>query len=252
MDGVRNKLGQLTYITYASRPDISARAGELASAINQFTYGHVALLNNVIEHVRRTCSEARLVFSGSMCLDSIHLVLFADGALGGSEGHSRLGALLTVTDKFPSGLSHLVGWESKRLRRVVRSSLAAEIHAANEQTDYANLVRNLYQDVLTGSVPLILATDCQSLFSHVRANKTMAERALQKPFFQLQEMLNNLTIQNIVLLSGSDNPADALTKAKRAPTLSIDTLMRTGTLPRINPFTWLKNKKCGSSVSSGE
>ena len=81
----------------------------------------------------------------------------------------------------------------------------------------------------------------------------MTERALQKPFFfQLQEMINNLTLQNIVLLSGSDNPADALTKAKRAPTLSIDTLMRTGTLPRINPFTWLKNKKRSSSVSSGE
>ena len=122
----------------------------------------MALLNNVIEHVRGTCSEARLVFNGGMCLDTIHLVLFVDGALGGSDGHSRIGTLLTVTDKFPSGLSHLVGWESKRLRRVVRSSLAAEIHAANEQTDYAHLVRNLFQDVLTGSVPLILATDCQS------------------------------------------------------------------------------------------
>ena len=90
LDGVRNKLGQLTYITYASRPDISARVGELAAAINQFTYGHVALLNSVIEHVRSTCSGARLVFSGGMCLDAIHLVLFVDGALGGSEGHSRL------------------------------------------------------------------------------------------------------------------------------------------------------------------
>ena len=65
-------------------------------------------------------------------------------------------------------------------------------------------------------------------------------------------MLNNLAIQNIVLLPGSDNPADALAKAKRAPALSIDTLMRAGALPRINPFTWLENKKCGSSVSSGE
>ena len=251
LDGVRMRLGQLTYITYASRPDISARVGELAAVINQFTYEHVALLNNVIEHVRGTCSETRLVFSGGMCLDTIHLVLFVDGALGGSDCHSRIGTLLSVTDKFPSGLSHLVGWESKRLRRVARSSLAAEIHAANEQTDYAHLVRNLYQDVLTGSVPLILATDCQSLFSHVRTNKTMTERALQKPFFQLQEMLNNNTIQNVVLLSGSDNPADALTKAKRASTLSIDTLMRTGTLPRISPFTWLKNKKRSSSLSSG-
>ena len=80
----------------------------------------------------------------------------------------------------------------------------------------------------------------------------MTERALQKPFFQLQEMINNLTLQNIVLLSGTDNPADALTKAKRASTLSIDTLMRAGTLPRINPVTWLKNVKCRPSVFSGE
>ena len=162
------------------------------------------------------------------------------------------GTLLDVTDKFPSGLSHLAGWESKRLRRDVRSSLAAEIYAADEQTDYDNLVRNLYQDVLAGSTPLILATDCQSLFSHIRTYKTTTERIPQKPFSQLQEMLSNKTIQNIVLLAGSGNPADALTQAKRASALTIDTLLRTGTLPRINPFTWLKNRSGGINTMLGD
>ena len=114
LDGVRNKLGQLSYITYASRPDLSAKVGELASAINKFTYEHVGTLNSVIDHANATCSEIGFVFNGSMNLDSAHFVLFVDGALGGSEGNSRLGTLLAVTDKFPSGLSHLVGWESKR------------------------------------------------------------------------------------------------------------------------------------------
>ena len=145
-----------------------------------------------------------------------------------------------------------MGWESKRLWRVARSSLAAEIYAANEQTDYASLVRNLYQDVLAGNIPLILATDCQSLFSHIRTNKTMTERVRHKPFFQLQEMINNKTMQNIVLLAGPHNPADALTTAKRASALPIDTLLRPGTLPRIHPFTRLQSKSGAINTMAGD
>ena len=69
LDGVRNKLGQLIYITYASRPDLSAKVGELATAINKLTYEHLGMLNSVIHHANTTCSEIGFAFNGSMNLD---------------------------------------------------------------------------------------------------------------------------------------------------------------------------------------
>ena len=89
----------------------------------------------------------------------------------------------------------------------------------------------------------MIASDWESLFGHTRTNKTMAGRIPPKPFFRLREMLNSATIQNIALVAGSDNPADALT---------IGTLLSTGTSPRINPFTWLKNKSGGINTMAGD
>ena len=62
LDQVRHSVGQLTYVTYGSRPDVVAAVGELASCVTRYTNAYVGTLNTLISELRTNSNEAKLIF----------------------------------------------------------------------------------------------------------------------------------------------------------------------------------------------
>ena len=70
-----------------------------------------------------------------------------------------------------------------------------------------------------------------------------------RTFAQIQKMLSDGKISNLCLLSGTDNPADPLTKGTKGVIGPLRSLLSIGALPHIGPFSWLKPKSAGRAMS---
>ena len=80
-----------------------------------------------------------------------------------------------------NGLCNLVSWQSKRIRRVVRSTLAGEAKGMLYCIDAAVFISSLYSDILYGNfymIPIEVITDNRSLVDALNSSKFVAEKCL--------------------------------------------------------------------------
>ena len=164
---LRSLLGTLQYASVHTRPDISAKVGKVQAAVTKatVTYSHpVSLMVLPIKP------------------EEVTLCAFSDASFMSSK-HSTVhqGTLLFTTT--PSMLENQIAvvspiaWSSKKVPRVVRSTLCAEAAALSSTVDKLLWLRMLWawiqdpdcewgspKEVLQKEKKAAVATDCQSMF----------------------------------------------------------------------------------------
>ena len=176
LDRVRHALAQLANVTYGSRPDVAARAGELASCVTRFANSHFGTLNALISVMRMVSNETKLISRKYLNRANAHPVLFSGGALGASDPNEkgldgRVATLLTLTGKFPSGALHVPSWGSSKTRRVVKFSFTAEIFSDSEPLEFQAPVRASRAGALGGKISLVVCADCESFIDHKKGRQ---------------------------------------------------------------------------------
>ena len=122
-DTLQSTIGKLIWISGQTRPDISFDECHLASNLKNSTLADMKHLKKVISHLRQ--SNISLAFQHLGKISKLKLVFYADAAHGNlANGASQEGYLMFPVAE--NGKCILLNWHSKRIRRVVRSSLAAE------------------------------------------------------------------------------------------------------------------------------
>ena len=81
------------------------------------------------------------------------------------------------------GNINLAQWQSKRIKRVVRSSLAAETLAMSDGVDSAVyisvLLSELYLELSSFEIPIDIYTDNKSLHDAIHSEKNVTEKRLR-------------------------------------------------------------------------
>ena len=110
-------------------------------------------------------------------------------------------------------------WQSKKIKRIVKSTLAAEALALDDAADSCFYLKTLLQEI-TGQntgFPIILKTDSRNLYDAVHSTKTLEDRRLKIDICSLRQKLSKGEIQAIEWISKDFQLADCLTKLE-APT----------------------------------
>lgn len=115
--------------------------------------------------------------------DALNLTVFSDASLGnlpdgGTQGRILIG-LMGEGWKFSP-----LFWQSKRIRRLVRSTLAGETLALSDGIDNAIFLATLFSDLTTGNAdlnapPLVCVTDNHSLSDALKSTKQVTEKRLR-------------------------------------------------------------------------
>ena len=130
---------------------------------------------------------------------------------------------------------NLFSWQSKRLKRIVRSTLAAETLAMCEGVDAALYVSAVYSDMAfndsSRKLPLQVLTDNKSLQDALKSSKYVSDRRLRIDIGSLKELIDYEHMQ-ICWVPTDEQLADVLTKTGVNADKLIDTLV-TGRLPRL-------------------
>ena len=123
VDKFRSKIGQILWVSRQSRPDTIFDACHLASSLKNATVNNILEANKVIKRLKSETVELKFQHLGD--ITKVQLLAFSDASLGNlPDGGSQGGYFIVLMGE--NGKFSPLCWQSKRIRRVVRSSLAGE------------------------------------------------------------------------------------------------------------------------------
>ena len=156
------------------------------------------------------------------------LLGYADAAWANlPNGGTGGGYVVGLSDLHTFGF---LSWRCRRLKRIVKSTLAGETLALTDLVDELVVLRETMKR-MTGVAPRTIArTDCMSLHDHIMKGKQVQEKRLHVELSMLKEVVENKECE-IEWVETAEQLSDCLTKHMVAHRLLA--VMRTGTL---NPY----------------
>lgn len=216
-------VGQINWVATQSRPDVSFDNCILGNSASKATVGDIYQANKVLRRIRGF--PVTLFFPTSLDLGSCRIVCFTDASFAnlpdrGSQG----GYIMFIVDM--EGIYAPLAWQSKRIKRVVNSSLSSECLEAVEAAETCILLRERLQEMLClkqGSVKISLLTDSKSLLDAVHTSTSVENKRLQIDINMLREMVERNEINEFRWIPTEYQLANPLTKSGA----SVDYLVRT-------------------------
>ena len=211
---LRSAIGKLNWLN-RTRPDLSYDVCELATNLKIATVEHLIQANKVIRKAKQ--NEVRLYFP-KLDLNDIKVRVFTDASYGNlPDGGSQGGIYIELCSGYKSCP---IDWESKRLRRTPKSTLAAETIAMVEGVESAFLINNLLEEILYNGYakpqPIQVVTDNFSLFETVKATTACTDKRLRIEMAILRESLARNEFM-LKWVTTSNQLADCLTKKSSNP-----------------------------------
>lgn len=198
---------------------------ELGASVKEATMDDLSKGNKVL--VKAKNENVILQFKGTMknlTLEVYNDASFANLRNGGSQG----GYIKFLKDDC-GNLSPIM-WQSKRLQRVVKSTMAAETLIQVEAAEAAFWLSNLLTEVCGRNVlnSIICYTDSRQLFEAVHSIKSVVDKRLRIDLSILKEMIDRGEITDVKWIDSKKQIANCLTKRGASAEGLLRTLQRGG------------------------
>lgn len=207
--------GQLNWVSTQSRPDLAFENCSVANSIKNAVVRDVFMANKSIRQLKG--QDVTLRFLRHFKLTSCRIVAFCDASFGnlpdrGSQG----GHLIFLVDS--AGAYCLIAWQSRRIRRVVNSTIAAECLAAVEAAETSVFLATALREILDPisqngiTVPISVLCDNRSLVDAVHSSTSVENKRLQIDISVLRDMIQRKELQEFRWVPTDMQVANALTK----------------------------------------
>ena len=147
------------------------------------------------------------------------LFLFSDATLASNEdGGSQSAYVLYQVSQDHKTTSHvwncsLLDWQSKKIRRITRSTIASETLAMTEALDNCLYAQNFWEHLTGDKLAIFAFTDSKSLAESVRSDKqNISEKRLLVEISSIREMVAKKEVERIYHIAAKYMLADSLTK----------------------------------------
>ena len=140
---LQTKIRQLLWACKETRPGISFDTSTLASSLNNATVSEIKLCNKIISKIKNN----KITLKYKKLANNLKLFVYTDASFGNlKDGGSEGGYLVFLLDE--SNNCNFITWQSKRLKRIPRSSLAAETIALLDGIDAVVYIAQLFFEIL--------------------------------------------------------------------------------------------------------
>ena len=203
-------LGQLNWIATQTRPDIAFDVCELSVGYNNATVADILQLNKVIRRV--TSDNVRLHFPMLQTISHCSLECYSDASFANLPGSGSQGGFIIFLQDSTGARCPIV-WQSRKIRRVVKSTLAAETLALVDCAEAAIFVKQILVELSAcWDLPINCYVDNKSLFDSLNSSKNVDDRRLRIDLAVLCEMIERNEIHSIKWVDTVHQLADCLTK----------------------------------------
>ena len=211
---LRSAIGKLNWLATQTRPDLSYDVCELGTNLKN---GTVELLLKANKTIKKAKYNDVFLHFPVLDLDDVKVRCYADASFGNLPDGGSQGGI--YTEMVSGSKSAPIDWQSKRLTRTPKSTLAAETIAMVEGFESAYLISTLLSEILnnnTKPVPVEAFTDCYSLYEAAHSTTSVTDKRLRIEIAILREGLsrNEFTLGWV---KTDDQLADCLTKRGSDP-----------------------------------
>ena len=206
---LRSVIGQLNWLSIQTRPDLAFDVCDLSTSLAE---GTVSLLGRANRVIKKAKSYNVSLHFPKMDLGDLTVTAFADASHGNlRNGGSQGGMYIEVRSRTSSCP---VEWQSKRIRRAAKSTLAAETIALVDALDNAIYIQHLIAELLYKPISHIEVncfTDNMSLYQTAHSTKSIGDRRLRIELAIVREAVKAEQI-TLAWVKSEDQLADCFTK----------------------------------------
>ena len=204
--------GQVNWLSSQGRPDIAFDCCYIANSLKSGDPRVFSAANKVIRKIQN--QDVTLTFHNDFDFSSCSVISFCDASFAnlpnaGSQG----GFLCFLVDR--NGVYCPIAWQSRKVKRVVKSTLAAEclcaVEAAELTVYIAELIRNVFQNP-SMSIDTFVYCDNKNLVNAVHSSTNLDDRRLVIDVSVLRDQLQQNALTDFVWVSTKLQLADTLTK----------------------------------------
>ena len=215
-------LGQLNWIGTQTRPDILFDVGDLTGCAKTATISEVLRLNKVVS--RLAGQQVKLKYPRMEDINGCHLQVFSDASFGNLiDGGSQVGLLVFLVNS--EGIRCPLYWQSRKARRVVKSTLAAETLALIEAAEAAVFISRVISDLLDCiNLEIQCFVDNKSLVDALHSSHRVEDKRLRIDIAVMQDMLDRKEVTSVKWINTDDQLANCLTKRGASPLRLLEVL----------------------------
>ena len=208
----RQIIGQLNWAVQGSRPDMAFEMIALSTKLQQ---GKIEDLIRAIKKVNRLNDIRSFISFPGLDKTKLTVVVFTDASLGNiNEGTGSTGAhIVWLMDN--SGRCCPVTWNAHKIKRVVRSTLAAETLSLQEGLETAFYYRQMVEEIMgleSKTIPIQAYIDNKSVIEAILSTRMVDDKRLRVDVAAIQELLKFHDINRIQWVPGNLQLANPMTK----------------------------------------
>ena len=189
-------------------------ASIVSSSIKRATVKDLITANKFIKILKSR--EVILSFPKLDNLKSSMLICFTDASFANLKSGGSQGGLIVFLQG-SNGKYMPLAWQSRKLKRVAKSTLTAETLALQEGIEVSIMIKWMLLEILkidtnNEILPITCITDSKSLHDAVYSTKEVTEKRLKIELCAIREALEKREIESVVWINTKDQLADCLTK----------------------------------------
>ena len=207
----RTLIGQLSWVSTHTRPDIAFETCELGGTVKNAKITDLIKLNKLV--VRLRSSHVNIYFPKFESLKQCTIKCFTDASFRNLPQEGSQAGYIIFIENDGENCKSPIYWKSKKISRVVDSTLAAETMALHEGAKtsiyLATVIKQLLPNIIT---KVICITDNKSLVDALYSTKMMTDRWLRLNILGIGSMLEKGEVNSVQWIDTKNQLADGLTK----------------------------------------
>ena len=219
----RGVAGQINWLATQTRPDLSFDVCDLSCSVRD---AKVADLQRAAKVVRKAQSARVSLKYPRLDLSQSSVVVYSDASYGNlPDGSSQGGYIVFLRDN--KGRCAPLAWSSSKIKRIVRSTLAAECMALQDGADAAVLLAALISEALydgSEGMSVMCCTDSRGLYRALYSTKAVQDKRLRIDIARMRQMLEVGEVTKVSWVDSSQQLADCLTKKTASSNVLLDVL----------------------------
>ena len=208
---LRQVSGQINWAVTQSRPDCGFDNCVVQNSIKNATVADITRANKAVRKVKS--QPVSLYYPSDFDLQSSRIVTFTDASHANLPDRGSQGAYVSfIIDK--KGSYSVLGWKSKKIKRVVNNTLAAECLAAVEASEASIAMSTLLTEMLLPkeAIPISILCDSKNLVDSIHSSTPVESKRLQIDVGILRCDIEQGSINEIRWIQNGIQAANCLTK----------------------------------------